>query len=81
MKKVSETYWINVNEPNFPFVGVIEHTNFDSPKNYDGSYIAYLSKYTDVSEKEWAYDDETYMEFAKPYLKRMFPKFSRRLDY
>ena len=59
-KSLSETYWINVNEPNFPFVGVIEHTNFDSPKNYDGSYIAYLSKYTDVSEKEWAYDDETY---------------------
>ena len=82
-KSLSETYWINVNEPNFPFVGVIEHTNFDSPKNYDGSYIAYLSKYTDVSEKEWAYDDETYMEFAKPYLKRMFPKFSEDwiIDY
>ena len=26
-KSLSDTYWLNVNDPGFPFVGVIEHTN------------------------------------------------------
>ena len=29
-KSLSDTYWLNVNDPGFPFVGVIEHTNLDN---------------------------------------------------
>ena len=28
-RSLSSTYWLNVNDPGFPFVGVIEHTNFE----------------------------------------------------
>ena len=28
-KSLTELYWMNVNDPSFPFVGVIEHTNLD----------------------------------------------------
>ena len=73
---LSETYWLNVNDPGFPFVGVIEHTNFDSPENYKGSHIAYLSRYLVVEDEVWGYSDEQYFEFAIQYLKRMFPKFN-----
>ena len=44
-ESLSDTYWLNVNDPSFPFVGVIEHTNFESPKTYGGRHIVYLSKY------------------------------------
>ena len=70
---LSETYWLNVNDPGFPFVGVIEHTNFDSPENYKGSHIAYLSRYLAVEDSVWAYSDEEYFSFAMKHLKRMFP--------
>lgn len=70
---LSETYWLNVNDPGFPFVGVIEHTNFDTPDNYKGSHIAYLSRYLAVEDPVWAYTDEQYFEFALGHLKRMFP--------
>lgn len=30
-RRLSDTYWLNVNDPSFPYVGVIEHTNMDSP--------------------------------------------------
>lgn len=71
---LSNIYWMNVNDPGFPFVGVIEHTNFDSPDNYHGSHIAFLSRYLAVDDPLWHYSDEQYLEFALTHLKRMFPK-------
>ncbi|HWG92620.1 MAG TPA: NAD(P)/FAD-dependent oxidoreductase [Mycobacteriales bacterium] len=76
-RSLSETYWLNVNDPGFPFVGVIEHTNFDSPAHYGGDRIAYLSRYLDVDEPEWSMTDEEYLDFALGHLQRMFPDFDR----
>ena len=74
-RSLSDTYWINVNDPGFPFVGVIEHTNFDAPENYNGSRIAFLSRYLAVEDPVWAYSDEAYLQFAVGHLTRMFPDF------
>jgi protoporphyrinogen oxidase len=74
---LSDTYWLNVNDPGFPFVGVIEHTNFDTPENYKGTHIAYLSRYLATEDPVWAYSDEQYLDFALTHLKRMFPKFEK----
>lgn len=71
---LSDTYWLNVNDPGFPFVGVIEHTNFDAPENYAGSHIAFLSRYLAVEDPVWSYTDDEYVAFALEHLKRMFPK-------
>lgn len=82
-QSLSHTYWLNVNDPGFPFVGVIEHTNFDSPENYKGSHIAFLSRYLSVEDTVWTYSDEEYLELALSHLKRMFPKLEKSwvLDY
>lgn len=72
-QSLSETYWLNVNDPNFPFVGVIEHTNFDISDNYKGTYIIYLSRYLAIEDPVWSYDDDQYFIFTWKHLKRMFP--------
>lgn len=74
-RSLSDTYWINVNDPGFPFVGVIEHTNFDSPENYKGDRIAFLSRYLAVEDPVWAFSDAQYLAFALDHLRRMFPDF------
>jgi protoporphyrinogen oxidase len=74
---LSNTYWLNVNDPGFPFVGVIEHTNFDAPENYKGTHIAFLSRYLPKEDPVWAYNDEQYVDFALLHLKRMFPEMDR----
>jgi protoporphyrinogen oxidase len=76
-QSLSDTYWLNVNDPGFPFVGVIEHTNFDLPENYKGSHIAFLSRYLAVEDPVWSYSDEQYVDFALGHLQRMFPKLER----
>ncbi|QHG63829.1 NAD(P)/FAD-dependent oxidoreductase [Pseudomonas putida] len=82
-QSLSDTYWLNVNDPGFPFVGVIEHTNFDTPDNYKGTHIAYLSRYLATEDPVWAYNDEQYLDFALGHLKRMFPNFEKHwvVDY
>lgn len=74
---LSKTYWLNVNDPGFPFVGVIEHTNFDSPENYNGNHITFLSRYLAVEDPVWSYSDDEYLDFALKHLKRMFPEMER----
>lgn len=74
-RSLSDTYWLNVNDPGFPFVGVIEHTNFDSPDHYGGDRIAYLSRYLDVDDPTWAMDEQEYLDYALGHLERMFPDF------
>jgi protoporphyrinogen oxidase len=76
-RSLSDTYWLNVNDPGFPFVGVIEHTNFDSPENYDGKHIVFLSRYLAKEDPVWRYGDDQYLAFALEHLKRMFPDMER----
>jgi protoporphyrinogen oxidase len=76
-RRLSETYWLNVNDPDFPFVGVIEHTNFDSPDNYGGKHIVFLSRYLASDDPMWNTPDDEYLEFALVHLQRMFPKLER----
>ena len=76
-RSLSNTYWLNVNDPSFPFVGVIEHTNFESTDNYGGRHIVYLSKYLPPSDPLYMLSTEEFFEFSFPYLQKMFPEFQR----
>jgi len=77
-RSLSDTYWLNVNDPGFPFVGVIEHTNFEPASTYGGRHIVYLSKYLAVSAELYQMPDERVIEYCIPHLERMFPAFDRR---
>jgi protoporphyrinogen oxidase len=76
-RSLSETYWLNVNDPGFPFVGVIEHTNLDAPQSFGGSRIVYISRYLDVADPAWTMSDEEYLAMAKSKLTEMFPDFNQ----
>ncbi len=72
---LSDTYWLNVNEPGFPFVGVIEHTNFESPSTFGGRHICYLSSYLPEDDPLFSLNSQEFLTYALPYLKRIFPRF------
>lgn len=76
-RSLSETYWLNVNDPGFPYVGVIEHTNFEPPSSYGGRHIVYLSKYLPPEHPMYTMSDDELVEFSIPHLQKMFPAFSR----
>ena len=72
-RSLSDIYWLNVNDPNFPFVGVIEHTNFEPASSYAGRHIVYLSRYCPDSDPFYRMPDEEAAAHALTHLRRMFP--------
>jgi protoporphyrinogen oxidase len=76
-RSLSSTYWLNVNDPTFPYVGVIEHTNFESPDSYAGDHIVYLSKYLPHTDALYTMTPDEVLEYSLPHLQLMFPAFDR----
>lgn len=76
-RSLSETYWLNVNDPGFPYVGVIEHTNFEPASSYGGRHIVYLSKYLPTTHPMYTMTDQELVDFSLPHLQKMFPAFDR----
>ena len=74
-RSLSSTYWLNVNDTSFPFVGVIEHTNFEQASTYAGDHVIYLSKYLPHTDALYTMDADALLAFALPHIQRMFPAF------
>ena len=58
-----------------PFVGVIEHTNFEPAETYGGRHLIYLSKYLHESDPLYSMTRDEAFTYVLPYLQRMFPAF------
>lgn len=71
------TYWLNINEPDFPFVAVVEQTNFISPKYYGGRRILYVGGYYPSSHRYFKMTARQIFSEFWPYLKKINPKFNQ----
>jgi len=76
-RSLSKTYWLNVNDPGFPFVAVIEHTNLEPPNTYGGRHIVYVSKYLPETDQYFQFTHEEVLNYALLHLRKMFPKLER----
>lgn len=73
-RSLSESYWVNVADPSFPFVGIIEHTQFDTEGNY-GGHLIYLSKYLVPDHPMTRMSADELKDLAVPEIQRLFPAF------
>jgi protoporphyrinogen oxidase len=74
---LSDAYWTNIGDKNFPFVVAIEHTNFDQKENYEGHHIVYLSRYLTLEDPLFQMNSEELVEYTLPFLKKLYPHFRR----
>jgi len=44
-RPMTDAFWVNVVDEDIPFGGIIEHTNLIPASHYNGTHIAYLSRY------------------------------------
>ncbi len=68
-------YWLNILDKNFPFLVVVEHTNFVDKKHYGNKIIIYLGNYLSDGDKRLKMDEERLIKFYTPYLKKINPRF------
>jgi|WetSurSiteA1Bulk_404760.scaffolds.fasta_scaffold08281_4 protoporphyrinogen oxidase len=75
-RSLNPYYWVNINDPNSPFVVFIEHTNLISKKYYGGKHVYYLGTYISNDHPFFSMNNnEIYTEFFN-YLTKLFPSFS-----
>jgi protoporphyrinogen oxidase len=49
-RPLTSYYWINITDPGFPFLVLVEHTNFMSSQDYDGNHLIYLGNYRPMTD-------------------------------
>jgi len=76
--KLSDVYWLNISEKGFPFGGIIEHTNFIDTKKYNGSHIAYLSRYFALNEDIAEKTNDEIKECMLAFLPKIYPNFKTK---
>lgn len=70
------TYWLNINEQGFPFVAVVEHTNFVDKKYYGDSRILYVGGYYPQNHQYFKMSKENLLQEFLPFLKKINPHFN-----
>ena len=75
-RPLTGSYWMNVNDPGFPFMALVEHTNYMSPADYGGRHLVYFGNYRPMDDPLLRLStDEVVAAFA-PALARINPAFS-----
>lgn len=69
------TYWLNVCNKNYPFLSVIEHTNFIDKKYYGNQHLVYIGKYLDTNDPILSKSPSELLEIYDPYLKKINPTY------
>jgi len=73
---IPDIYWLNLPKGKFPFLALVEHTNYMSPQHYGGDHLVYLGDYLP--------SDHPYFQMTKEEIEDVFlkvlPRFNRGFD-
>jgi len=74
---LTDIYWLNINSEDFPFLAVVEHTNYMSRRNYGSDRIIYVGNYLDSTHRYFGKSANQLLEEYLPFLKRINPSFDK----
>jgi len=71
-------YWFNLpKKAGFPFLALVEHTNYVSPEHFGGEHIVYAGDYLEPGHAYFHMSAEELMEYFAESFARINPKFER----
>ena len=69
-------YWYSIpKSAGFPFLALVEHTNYVSPENFGGEHIVYIGDYLEPEHEYFQMSAEELLEQFLPSLKKFNPDF------
>jgi protoporphyrinogen oxidase len=70
-------YWYNIpKNAGFPFLSLVEHTNYVSPNHFGGDHILYIGDYLPQDHEHFELDKEEILAKFLPHLAKFNPDFS-----
>lgn len=71
-------YWYNIpKSAGFPFLALVEHTNYVSPEHFGGDHIVYCGDYLEPDHEYFRLSEDELLERFIPALLRINPAFKR----
>lgn len=61
-RPLTDSFWVNINDPRISFNGIIEYTNLNPRPDMHGSKIAYIPFYLKTTNERYAYRDKDLLE-------------------
>jgi protoporphyrinogen oxidase len=70
-------YWINMRKDDFPFLALVEHTNYMDGEHYGGDHVLYLGDYLPADHEYFRMTKEQLEDRFFPSLTKVNPAFDR----
>lgn len=71
-------YWFNLpKEAGYPFLALVEHTNFVPPRHFGGDHIVYAGDYLEAGHEYFSLSDEQLVERFTPAFRNFNPAFEQ----
>ena len=71
-------YWFNVpKDEGYPFLALVEHTNFVPKENFGGDHIVYAGDYLEMGHEYFSMSDDELLARFIPAFQKFNPEFSR----
>jgi protoporphyrinogen oxidase len=74
-RPLASVYWLNVNDPGYPFMALVEHTNYRRADEYGGRHLLYLGNYRPMDDPLMSASKEDVLGEFLPHLARINPSF------
>ncbi len=68
-------YWVNMPKDQFPFLALVEHTNFIERERYGGDHLVYCGDYLDPGHEYFRLSQDELLARFLPALKKVNPRF------
>ncbi len=68
-------YWLNINDRDFPFLALVEHTSFLPASDYGGVHLVYLGNYLPMDHPLFSKTDAEVLATFLPSLRQIRPDF------
>lgn len=74
-RQLTSAYWVNMNDPGFPFMALVEHTNYMPATDYGGRHMVYLGNYRPMEDGLMTAPLDAILDEFLPHLERLNPAF------
>jgi protoporphyrinogen oxidase len=74
-RPLTSVYWLNVNDPGYPFMALVEHTNYLPASDYGGRHLVYLGNYRPMDDALMTASKDAVLDEFLPHLERINPAF------
>jgi len=71
-------YWYNIpKSAGFPFLAIVEHTNYLSPEHFGGDRLVYIGDYLETDHENFRLTEDELLDKFLPGIQRVNPQFSK----